>query len=312
MNEPQALIITVNFQHADSAVRFVESASRLEKFERCHVLVVDNDSGDDSIYRMRRAIYGFANIELMESWHNRGYFGAASWALRQYLARHCAPEWVIVCNHDIVFNDPEFLSRLLRKDRSVAGVIAPSIISGLTGHDANPSIRQRPSRFRMWRYRVWLGNYYAMWLKQWLSPAIRKVRHKFFQRTPSAKEGVNNLIYAPHGSFLIFSRKLFEAGGFIDDGFFLYAEEFSVAEMCRRLQLPVIHDPELRVWHKEGQSTGRMLSRRVYRHQKNGFAYALRRYKDSYPELTGRVPAVIVPVPDVASNPIPAAGERIR
>ena len=312
MNEPQALIITVNFQHADSAVRFLDSASRLEEFGRCHVLVVDNDSADDSIYRIRRAVYGFGNIELLESWHNRGYFGAASWALRHYLVRHNVPDWVIVCNHDVAFDDPEFLVRLLKKEPAASGVIAPSIISGLTGLDANPSIRNRPGSFRMWRYRVWLGNYYAMWLKQWLSPAIRKARHKFSQRTPSAGEGVNSLIYAPHGSFLIFSRKFFEAGGFIDDGFFLYAEEFSVAEMCRRLQLPVIHDKELRVWHKEGQSTGRMLSRRVYHHQKNGFAYASRRYKNSYPEIGGRPSAAKVSVPEVTSDPMPAAGEPIR
>jgi GT2 family glycosyltransferase len=307
--EPKTLIITVNFQHADSAVCFLESASRLEEFGRCHVLVVDNDSADDSIYRIRRAIYGFGNVELMESWHNRGYFGAASWALRQYLARHNVPDWVIVCNHDIVFDDPKFLVRLLKKEPEAAGVIAPSIISGLTRHDANPSIRHRPSSFRMWRYRVWLGNYYAMWLKQWLSPAIRKARQKLFKGTASGRKGVTSLIYAPHGAFLIFSRKFFEAGGFIDDGFFLYAEEFSVAEMCRQLRLPVMHDPELRVWHREGQSTGRMLSRRVYHHQKNGFAYALRRYKNSYPEIDEGAPAVRVTVPDVTSE---AAGERIR
>ena len=307
----QALIITVNFRGADATLRFLNSASNLDEFDSCRLLVVDNDSEDGSIYRIRQAIYGCDNVELLESSQNRGYFGGANWALRRYLESHGAPEWVIVCNNDIEFADCRFLQRLFEKNPSAAGVIAPSIISGLTGHDANPSIRRRPSRFRMWRYGVWLVNYYAMWLKQWLSPFIRRARYKFSTRTPSG-EGVSTRIYAPHGSFLIFSRKFFEAGGFIDDGFFLYAEEFSVAEMCRQLGLSVIHDPELRVWHAEGQSTGRILSRSVYQHQKSGFAYALRRYNNSYPEIEAAAPVIREPITDAASSAIAAVGDSIR
>ena len=87
-------------------------------------------------------------------------------------------------------------------------------------------------------------------------------------------------------SFLIFSRKFFEAGGFIDDGFFMYAEEFSVAEMCLRLGLPVIHDPDLRVRHEEGQTTGRMLSPERVR-SSEGTVSSMRwpDTRDSYPEL---------------------------
>ena len=312
MNEqPQALIITVNFRGADATLRFLNTAFSLEKFDSCYLLVVDNDSGDGSIYSIRQAIYGFSNVELLESPQNRGYFGAAKWALRRYLESHGAPQWVIVCNNDIEFDDSRFLLRLFEKNSTAAGVIAPSIISGLTGHDANPNIRQRPSRFRMWRYGVWLGNYYAMWLKQWLSPSVRRARYRLSKRTPSAGESMRRRIYAPHGSFLIFSRGFFEAGGFIDDAFFLYAEEFSVAEMCRQLSLSVIHDPELRVWHEGGQSTGRMLSRTMYQHQKSGFAYALRRYNNSYPEIQSTAPVVIKPIPDAATSAIVPTGDSI-
>jgi len=287
----KTLIITVNFRQADCTRQFLNSASRLESFASCKVLIVDNNSADDSIPRIRQAASEFRNVELLPASHNRGYFGAARWALDQYLEHHCPPGWVAVCNNDIEFEDSLFLVKLWEKDPMSAGVIAPSIISGLTGYDANPSIRKRPSPFRMLRYRLWLANYYAMWFKQWLSPSVRiiKKRHIMSRRIPTAQP-VSQPIYAPHGSFVIFSRKFFEAGGFIDDGFFLYAEEFSIAEMSIRLRLPVIHEPTLRVRHKEGQSTGRMLSRDSYLRQVNGFRYALARYKDSYPELARGAP----------------------
>lgn len=280
----KALIITVNFRQEDCTQQFLYSASRLESFARCNVLIVDNHSEDGSISRIRQAISKFRNVELLPSPQNRGYFGAARWALDKYLEHHCLPGWVAVCNNDIEFYDSLFLVKLFEKDPASAGVIAPSIISGVTGCDANPSIRKRPSSFRMLRYRVWLANYYAMWLKQWLSPSVRRIKKRCLMRSPTAR-AMNQPIYAPHGSFVIFSRQFFDAGGFIDDGFFMYAEEFSIAEMSIRLGVPVIHEPTLRVRHKEGQSTGRMLSRDMYLHQVSGFRYALARYKDSYPEI---------------------------
>jgi GT2 family glycosyltransferase len=312
----RAVIITVNFRQPECTLRFVSSASRLDGFAACHVLIADNNSPDDSIALIRPVISGLSNVELFPSSQNRGYFGAARWALQLYLENHDAPDWVIVCNNDIVFDEPKFLLRLFEKDPACAGILAPSITSGLTGYDANPSIAQRPSRVRMWRYRFWLSHYYFTWFQQWLSPAVRKARYKFRQWISSPRPAVSGPIsvYAPHGAFLIFSRTFFEAGGFIDDGAFLYAEELRVAEMCRQLELPVIHDPELRVWHEESQSTGRMLSRGVYRHQKNGFQYALARYENSYPGLGPAVRTANKTVLDAATTrqPVPAAGERVR
>jgi len=312
-DECKALIITVNFRRADCTSRFVKSAAGLEGFERCFLAIVDNNSEDDSVSSIQRAIEGLDNVALLDMPQNRGYFGAAREALRQYLSSHPLPEWVIVCNNDIEFGDPHFLSRLFRKENTAAGIIAPCIISALTGHDANPSIRKRPSVFRMWRYRVWLNNYHAMRFKNWLSPMARKVRYSIFRRATASERAVIRRIYAPHGSFLIFSRQLFEAGGFIDDNFFLYAEEFSVAEMCLRLGLPILHDPSLKIWHQEGQSTDRVFNRTVYAHQKRGFEYALSTYKHGYAELGASAPSARTMAGDVPNpQPMAGAGDVVR
>ncbi|MGO9086142.1 MAG: glycosyltransferase [Candidatus Sulfotelmatobacter sp.] len=308
-----ALIITVNFRHADCTLDFLKSASMLPRFSDCNLLVVDNCSGDDSVSRLRQVISEFTNVELLASQQNRGYFGGAKWALQQYLAQHRMPDWVIVCNNDIVFDDPRFLATLLERNPAIFGVIAPSVISRLTGHDANPMIRRRPTLFLMWRYRLLLSNYPVAWLTQWLAPSVRKVRNSLYAYKENGES--KTPIYAPHGSFMIFSRRFFDAGGFIDDGFFLYAEEFCVAEMCRQLNLPIIHDPHLRVWHEEGRTLGRMLSRDTYAHQKNGLRYALARYKDSYRELAATTgPTRTVTPTEEASecHRISAAGDGLR
>jgi len=310
-HEARALILTVNTRLGECTLQFLQSISRLEGFAHCYVLVVDNHSSDGSVARIRQAISGFANVELLEAPRNLGYFGAAKLGHQHYLESHRAPDWVIISNDDIVFDEPLFLAKLFQKDPTAMGMLAPAIISALTHHDANPSVRRRPSRLRMLQYQLWLSNYYAMWFKQWLSPYVRRVRFRFYNRTPRLGEGVSRPIYAPHGAFLIFSRKFFEAGGFIDTDFFLYAEEFIVAEMCLRLGLPVIHDPELRVWHKEGQTSGTTLSRSIYMHQRNGFRYVLNRYKNSYPEL-GPPRVAKSPTGEARTSPTAATGERVR
>ena len=310
---PKALIVTVNFRHSGCTLQLLSSASRLAGFGDCHLMIVDNNSGDESTDRIGQAISGLKNVELLEASENLGYFGAARWALDEYLARHTAPDWVVVCNNDVVFVDTLFLQKLAERNPAADGVIGASIISNLTGYDANPSIGKRPNRFQMWHYGLWLSSYHAMWFKQWLSPFVRRLRHKIRKRTPSRATAIRRPIYAPHGSFLIFSRRFFDTGGFIDDHFFLYAEEFSVAEMCRRFGLPVIHDPELKVWHQEGQSTGRMLSRNIYLHQRAGFEYALARYKDGYRGILHPADANKIVARDMNDlMRVPAIGEDLR
>ena len=218
------------------------------------------------------------------------------------------PDWVVVCNNDIVFDEARFLSQLLEHDPNAAGVIAPTIISGVTRCDENPSIQCRPSPFRMRRYSWWLSNYYLMWFKQWLSPLVRKIRYRFRARTATPGYGACSAVYAPSGALLIFRRRFFEAGGFIDDGAFLYAEEFRVAEMCRRLRLSVIYDPQLRVWHEGSRTTGRLLTRVAFFHQQEGFRYASTRYNMSYPEL-GAKSQVTSRILRIEPNP---AGDRTR
>ncbi len=275
---PKALIITVNYRGADSTALFLESAARLECFDTAHLLVVENGSGDGSAETLRALVARFRNVELLESPLNRGYFGGAKWGLQQYLARGDRPDWVIVCNNDILFDDQQFLSKLFQRDPGNAKVIAPAIIERLTNLDCNPFLRKRPSRFRLWRYRFWLSNYYLSWFLQWLSPYMRVLRyHTHFWRRRLHANGCAP-IYAAHGSFLIFSRSYFDAGGYIDDGFFLYAEEFSIAEICQRLNLRVIHDPTLQVWHDAHQVTGRMCNRNTFHYSRQGLEYALRTY----------------------------------
>ncbi len=270
------LILAVNYRNADQIVRFVESVRDLNEFSSVDVVIVDNLSGDDSVWKISTAISAHHNIRLFASHENRGYFGASRWGLQEYLeGGHRMPDWVVVCNHDVAIHDREFFPRLFAMDPMAAGVIAPRVQGMPAGVDQNPFMTRRPSRWRWASLRL-ISSFYgfaALW--DWLS------RHKLRLQLPGGRTthgAASRAIYAPHGSFMIFSRRYFEAGGYLDGNLFLFGEEVSVAEICRSLNLAVVYEPSLCVLHHEHASTGKSLSRFTYECQRRALQYLTHQY----------------------------------
>jgi GT2 family glycosyltransferase len=278
----KAVVITVNYKSAGAALAFLTSLERAKAFPEIDVVIVDNSEGEEELPKIRPAARKYANVELIESPTNRGYFGAARFAFDHYLEQgNALPDWVIVCNPDIQIEDEEFLSRLFRQDPETVGVIAARI-QALPGRvDQNPFMRKRPDSWRWANLRFISSHYAAAALWDWLWRRKREFRSWLVARRRGSFLNVNakrESIYAAHGSFFIFSRRYFEAGGFLDGNLFLYGEEISVAEICRSLGLPVVYEPSLCVLHEEHQSTGKVLSRFTYECQKKAMQYVTSRY----------------------------------
>jgi len=280
--KPKATIVTINFKSALSTLDFLDSLSHTKAFSEIAVVIADNSSEEEDLSTIKRTITQMPNVELLESSTNRGYFGAAKFALEHYLEKvNALPDWVIVCNHDVLIEDPDFFSKLFSQDAMAAGVIAPRIQVLPSRADQNPFMRRCPSRFS-WRVFRFAKSFYGVavvW--DWMSRLKKAL--KAFPWVPGRDPSETQIlpsepIYAAHGSFFIFSRSYFERGGYLDENLFLYGEEISVAEICRSLDLPIIYEPSLRVLHNEHQSTGRFISRVSYEREKRALRYVTSRY----------------------------------
>ena len=109
------------------------------------VVVVDNCSGEEHLAELRRVVSRMSNARLLESPENRGYFAGARLAVGDYLGRrHSLPDWVIVCNHDIMIEDDHFFAKLLDEDPSNIGVLAPRITVVPDKVEQNPFMTKRP------------------------------------------------------------------------------------------------------------------------------------------------------------------------
>ncbi len=274
----KALLMTVNYKSESSALKLLASLERLKGFSQVDVVVVDNCSGNENLLQLRTRVAHLSNVELLELPTNCGYFAAAKVAYDQYLSKsRTLPDWIIICNHDVVIEDDDFLPILWRQDCLEVGVIAPRIRLTGSSLDQNPFMKRPPNRLRWASLQLIYSNYFfaAAWdrLSRW------KRAFKAKQKTGhSTNHAHRQLIYAPHGSFVIFSRKFFEVGGYLDENLFLYGEEISVAEICRTLSLDVIYEPSLSLWHNEHASTGKVISRLSYNWQKRALNYVSARY----------------------------------
>lgn len=280
-NQPTVLLVPVHYKSSKALLDMLNSLEWLKGSPEVHILVADNASGEDELSQVRPAIEAFPNATLLALSSNRGYFGAARCALDHYRAQgEAEPNWVIVCNHDLLLEDRTFIAKLLQEDFKETAVIAPRIQVGPGKVDQNPFMRHRPGRLRWAQIRFISSSYLVAAVWDWLWRRKAELRSWLTKRHgPSQTSGVaRQVIYAPHGSFVIFSRTFFEAGGYLDENLFLYGEEISVAEICRSLGLSVIYEPQLCVFHNEHQSTGRMLSRFTFECQKKAVEYLSARY----------------------------------
>jgi GT2 family glycosyltransferase len=287
--KPSVLVIAVNYRSALSVLDLLESMRQIDALACVSVTIADNSSCIERIKEIEGKAQRLPNVKVIASSLNQGYFGAARLAFDQYVSERPLPDWVVVCNHDVLIEDRDFFAKLLRIDPAAVGVVAPSIRTTPGGLEQNPFMRRRPGRLGWAKLQLVSSNYRIARIWDWLWR--RKSRVKSWTGIPKSslqQKGQRESVYAPHGSFLIFSRRFFASGGFLDANLFLYGEEISVAEICRELGLPVIYDPCLQVIHAEHNSTGSVLNRFTYQCQRNSVRYLASRYW--VPSLKPRTP----------------------
>jgi GT2 family glycosyltransferase len=207
--------------------------------------------------------------------------------MKQYLKEFSMPEWVIVSNTDIQFPDPNLINKIVNYQLdSTAAIIAPKIIkqtlNGLILENQNPFLKKRPSKTKMLFY-VFKNRFFIFAvlygvLAKFKSEVWSAYRKKEGSCNWMNKEKVCEEIYAPMGAFIIFNRRYFDAGGTLYHEPFLYGEEISIAEEARKLKLKTIYDPNLKITHLAGGTSGNVPSKTRVNYQYQGVRYCYDKY----------------------------------
>ncbi|QTA83253.1 Glycosyltransferase II domain-containing protein [Desulfonema limicola] len=249
------LFICINYYNEDDTQKFVYDLIKQKKSNLLHIIIVDNNGNEVSDHRLHNLSKMDSRIQVFNPVDNLGYFGGAAWALKKYLFQSNIPEWIIISNTDISFENTDFILNLLAMyPKEIEAIIAPSIISAKSGMDQNPYMTKRPNKIRM-LFRKFIFMYrYTSFIYTYLYTTKLKILSKIERKNSKA---TSKRIYAPHGSFIIFNKMYFESGGSLNYEPFLFGEEVFIAETARSLGLHVKYEPLLSVLHQEHATTGK-------------------------------------------------------
>lgn len=281
------VFVAVNYNTTEQSLALARRFDVLSNLNsKAMLLLVDNSVGACAGELGRALAAAGSSASYVVPGTNLGYFGGARFGLEMARSRGLSFRWLVVSNVDLQFDPVQVVTCLAALDAGHVGIVAPNIISGLTGKRLNPYMRQRPSALRMHAYK-WIYRFYpSMRAYEWLSAMRGRLRLAAAGRgskatTPSEvtiKKEALLTIYAGHGSMLAFSQEYFRRGGSLEHAPFLFGEEISVAEAARRAQLSVVWHPGIAVDHTEHASIGKLPRRHMHGFLREATAFCADRY----------------------------------
>lgn len=260
------LILCTNYNTYEKAERYIDSVikSAGKAGAIVDILVGDNSDPvkDISIKNTNCA------LEVIKTYSNLGYFGGITYAIKHSKISLKEYDYIILSNVDLIVSEDFFTVLSDNKYRKNVGCIAPSIYSLDTHNDRNPKMTARPSKRRL----IVLRFMYQF-------PILFTTYVKYFRRKRVSDISLTpRVIYAPHGSFMVFTSA---AADFLQNmtfGAFMFCEEIFIGENMNRLQLQVLYDPTLKVIDSDHESTKRVKKNTIYKWNVDALSFILNEY----------------------------------
>ena len=262
------LLICVNYNSYDALQSFLKSvncaAEQAKGQLQVDVAVADNSS---EVQEVHTTNYKNICVTPYVTKKNLGYLGGV-----KYVFEHIADQiyqqyqYVAVSNVDLTI-DESFFTHLAAIDTNNIGWIAPSILSEKEHKDRNPKILNRPSKRHMQIAKL-----------IYIHPLVYSLYVRLFYRNRPEPKNTNKLIYAGHGSFMLFCKPQIIKEFIFNFKPFLFCEEHFFAEELRARSLKVEYHPELIVHDEDHVSTSTIPSRQYCQYNREAIQFILNTY----------------------------------
>jgi GT2 family glycosyltransferase len=225
-----------------------------KKRQNLSVEVFVSDNSVNSIQELA-VNYSTIFVRIFPFHRNLGYLGGVMEILKELPDLQLKDyNYVIISNVDILLPSDFFGNLLEKQYPSNVAWIAPQIFSFKEKTDRNPKILVRPTSRQIenlrrlfsypFLYNIYRNSLYLM----------RKKKRQAFEK---------RMIYAGHGSFMIFTGKFMEEQRHFKFPSFLFCEEMFWGELVRQSGYWVAYEPNLRVQDVDHVSTGK-LKNKIY------------------------------------------------
>jgi GT2 family glycosyltransferase len=115
-------VIILNWNHYDDTAECIESVKK-NNYDNFRILVVDNNSSDDSVKRLRE---NFPEIEIIQNSQNLGFAGGNNVGMRYALTQ--GADYLLILNNDVTI-DKNCIAELVRFAQEIedVGMLAPKV-----------------------------------------------------------------------------------------------------------------------------------------------------------------------------------------
>lgn len=270
-------IILLNYKNYKDTIDCIKSIQS-QDYDNYEIIVVDNNSQNESVEKIKIFIEEKRNIHLIESKENLGFAKGNNIGIR-FARNKLKCDFVFVLNSDTILDDKTILQRLIdsyQKDENIA-VINPVCCNV----DREIQMPYLVCDSRMWKYCLKTGKYL---IKQYL-------KIKFNIRVKKNKEKMINISqieknkYIIQGCAYILTPEFFRYYSQIYPETFLYCEEMALAIYLEKAKLKTIINKEVIIIHKEGGSSSEIINdqrKKRLKYQVQSYFKVLKLLKYSY------------------------------
>jgi len=271
--QERILFLLINYFNDKEVVEFITTQLTRQQNIPYDIIVINNGSSNPNA--LTNFNLGNNSIQVITPTENLGYLNGAKFGFDFYCRANPIPDFTILCNTDIIFEDELFLEKLIheQKNKNVE-VIGPSIISTLTHHHQNPMYKER-LHIKKIKQLVFVCSHYPIYVIYQLGAYLKRFTKKLSNNNEKQKSG---FVYTVHGSFLIFTKYFFEKGNTLNFPSFLYAEELFIAEQCLKNNSKIYYNSDLKIVHKEHSTSGFIKNRKHVKWLKQSLNYIYHNY----------------------------------
>lgn len=252
--------IAVNYNNCYISANYVANVKAIRNIEnhKLDIVIVDNCSKEDDYRILKSEIEYDANVIVVRSRENLGYFGGLNYGIKQI--NYEKYDYVIVGNNDVFFGR-DFIDILDSKKYADNQTVIVPDLETINGIHQNPQFIDVPSKKRQFGYKI----YYSCYLLAKLIDMVYKIKRtkRFKEKKKCNKE--EKEIFQCTGALILLRPAFFKHCGLLDDSLFLWGEEVALAHQLVLAQDKMLYDPELKVIHMENASVKKITSYNKYK-----------------------------------------------
>ena len=251
--------VCTNYNNSGYTREAVCSLLRQDK-DRYSVVVVDNNSDDDSVRALKELASEFRDVELILNEENVGYFKGLNAGIRHLRSTRPEIDLIVIGNNDLVF--PADFAESIRKNFVIFqthAVVSPDIVT-LDGVHQNPHVISRIGKVRELLYDLYYLNYYfAVAIKK-----LAKLTETFTDRPDETHHDIAQQIEQGYGACYVLGPVFFQHFQELWAPSFLMHEEYFLSKQLQDKGLHLYYEPSIKVVHHCHATTKTIPGKKVW------------------------------------------------